>query len=326
MSDQRQVNPEAIKAKEKGNEFYKKKQFEEALKCYDEAINLDPNEISFYNNRAAVYYEQKDYNKCIQECEKAVEIGRENRADFKLIAKALSRLASSHNQLGDLKQAQFYYQKSLTEHRIPETLTKLSAVEKSLKEIERKEYINPELSLEEKKKGNEEFSKGNYPVALKHYTEAIKRNPDDAKIYSNRAACYQKLAEFHLALKDCEECLKLDPTFVKGYIRKGMALLAMKESVKARTAFQRALELEPNSSEALEGYRKCSIDFHSNQEDVRNQAMSDPEVQSIISDPAMRVILQQMSTDPKAAQEHLKDPVVAGKIQKLIESGIVKIR
>lgn len=28
--------------------------------------------------------------------------------------------------------------------------------------------------------------------------------------------------------------------------------------------------------------------------------MSDPEVQSIISDPAMRVILQQMSTDPKA--------------------------
>ena len=28
-----------------------------------------------------------------------------------------------------------------------------------------------------------------------------------------------------------------------------MALLAMKESVKARTAFQRALELDPNSSE-----------------------------------------------------------------------------
>lgn len=57
------------------------------------------------------------------------------------------------------------------------------------------------------------------------------------------------MAEFHLALKDCEECIKLDPQFVKGHIRKGMALLAMKESVKARTAFQRALELEPNSSE-----------------------------------------------------------------------------
>lgn len=35
----------------------------------------------------AVYFEQGNYDQCIKECEEAVEVGREHRADFKLIAK-----------------------------------------------------------------------------------------------------------------------------------------------------------------------------------------------------------------------------------------------
>ena len=35
----------------------------------------------------AVHFEQGQYDECIQECEEAVNVGREHRADFKLIAK-----------------------------------------------------------------------------------------------------------------------------------------------------------------------------------------------------------------------------------------------
>jgi len=225
-----------------------------------------------------------------------------------------------------LANAKTYYQKSLAEHRTPETLSKLSDIEKVLKERERVAYINPEKALEEKTLGNECFTKGDYPNAIKHYTEAIKRNPEDAKIFSNRAACYQKLAEFPLALKDCEQCIRLDPTFVKGYIRKGYALIAMKDLSKAQSAFEKALEIDKNNSEAMEGFKKCILTSSSNPEDVRKRAMADPEVQQILSDPAMRLILEQMQTDPKAVQEHLKNPEIQSKIYKLMESGLIAIR
>lgn len=35
----------------------------------------------------AVYFEKKEFETCIKECEKAIDIGRENRADFKKLAK-----------------------------------------------------------------------------------------------------------------------------------------------------------------------------------------------------------------------------------------------
>jgi tetratricopeptide (TPR) repeat protein len=314
----------ALKEKTLGNEFYKAKKFDEAIEHYNKAIEFDKTDMTFLNNKAAVYFEKGDYDECIKQCQLAVDVGRENRADFKLIAKAFSRMASAYFKQDNLEQARTYFQKSLSEHRTPDTLSKLNDVEKIIKEREMKAYINPELSLEEKTKGNEAFQKGDYPTAIKHYTEAIKRNPDDAKLYSNRAACYQKLAEFKMACDDADQCIKRDPKFVKAYIRKGMALLAMKKQTEAAEAFQGALELDENNAEALDGYRKAvsSID----PEEMRKRALQNPEVQEILKDPAMQLILQQGQSDPKALREHLQNPEVAKKFQKLMEAGIVQVR
>lgn len=303
MTEEEKKKYFAKKEKELGNAAYKKKEFETALQHYHAAIAQDPTDITFYNNIAAVHFERKEYEECIKQCEKGIEVGRETRSDFKLIAKSFARIGNTYRKLENYKQAKIYYEKAMSEHRTPEIKTSLSEVEAKIKEEERKAYINPEKAEEEKEQGNHFFKKGDYSNAVKHYSEAIKRNPDDPKLYSNRAACYTKLAAFDLGLKDCETCIKLDEKFIKGYIRKGKILQGMQQTSKAQSAYQKALELDPNNAEAVEGYRQCSMNFQRNPQEVLKNAMSDPEIQQILKDPAMRMILEQMQNDPNAVKE-----------------------
>lgn len=90
---------QALAEKELGNAAYKKKNFQLALDHYNKASELDPCDMTYYTNIAAVYFEQKEFEKCIEQCVKAIDVGRENRADFKLIAKAYTRIGNSYKKL-----------------------------------------------------------------------------------------------------------------------------------------------------------------------------------------------------------------------------------
>ncbi|KIH49531.1 tetratricopeptide repeat protein [Ancylostoma duodenale] len=113
---------------------------------------------------------------------------------------------------------------------------------------------------------------------------------------------------------------------VKGYIRKGAVLTAMREWTKAKRAYEDALAIDPSNAEAMEGLRNC---FRSNDEDpekARERALEDPDVQAILRDPGMRLLLEQMSQDPGAVREHLQNPDIAAKLLKLRDAGIIQMR
>ncbi|KAL5105909.1 Stress-induced-phosphoprotein 1 [Taenia crassiceps] len=315
----------AFNEKELGNAAYKRRDFSSAIEHYEKAFQLNPKDITFLTNKSAVYFEMGDYTECINTCEKAVDLGRDLHADYKLIAKALSRIGHCYEKQEDLVNAKKYYDKAVSEYRSPDIIKKSQALDKKLKEMEKQAYINPEIAEQEKQLGNTAFSNGDFPTAMKHYCEAIKRNPDDPKLYSNRAACYSKLMEFSCALKDCETCITLDPKFIKGYLRKAACLMAMKDVTQARSAYRKALELDPNCTEARNGLLRC-MSSEPDEESARQRAANDPEVQAILSDPAMRLILNQMSEDPSALREHLQNPEIAEKLAKLVDAGIIALR
>ncbi|PQQ19896.1 hsp70-Hsp90 organizing protein 3-like [Prunus yedoensis var. nudiflora] len=217
----------------------------------------------------------------------------------------------------------------------PRDIEKLNDAEKAKKELEQQEYFDPKLADEEREKGNEYFKQQKYPEAIKHYTESLRRNPKDPKAYSNRAACYTKLGAMPEGLKDAEKCIELDPTFTKGYTRKGAVQFFMKEYEKALETYQEGLKHDAGNQELLDGVRRCVQQINkasrgdlSPDELKERQAkgMQDPEIQNILQDPVMRQVLIDFQENPKAAQEHTKNPMVMNKIQKLVSAGIVQLR
>lgn len=318
---------EAAQQKELGTAAYKSKDFTKALEHYENARVLEPTNCIYELNKAAVYLEMKDYEKCIAACNASVEVGMENRADFQTLAKAYARAAKAYAAQGNLEKGIEFYDKALANHRTPDYLKAKQELAKELKERKAKEYIDPALATEAKNRGNDFFKQNMWPEAVKEYEEAIKRNPSDAKVYSNRAAAYIKLLAFDLAIKDCDECIKLEPKFAKAHVRKAKALEGQQKFTEAAKIYQHVLEFEPDNADALEGIKKTmQAQSQMTPEERRAHAMQDPEIQDILKDQVFQSMLQKLQEDPTAARDYLKNPDFKVKFQKLVDAGIISIR
>ena len=71
------------KTKEERNNSYKKRNFCTALSNNEKAVKLDPNEITYYLNTAAIHFEMKNFTQCVSTCHRAIEFGRDNGASFR---------------------------------------------------------------------------------------------------------------------------------------------------------------------------------------------------------------------------------------------------
>lgn len=79
----------ASKLKADATAHYRKREFEQALRLYEEgqSVNPDPSDISFLLNQAAVHFETGNIEQCIAVCQRAIEGGRDHRAPFAMLAK-----------------------------------------------------------------------------------------------------------------------------------------------------------------------------------------------------------------------------------------------
>ncbi|KAH9496679.1 TPR and ankyrin repeat-containing protein 1 [Bulinus truncatus] len=86
--------------------------------------------------------------------------------------------------------------------------------------------------------GNKEWKENKWSEAITLYKYAliisqIYSHNSTTVLYSNLSAAYISTNNYKQALEAAENCLKTDPAFIKGYFRKGQALVKLGEKVKA---------------------------------------------------------------------------------------------
>jgi tetratricopeptide (TPR) repeat protein len=97
-------------------------------------------------------------------------------------------------------------------------------------------------------------SKSDFAGAVKHLTDAI-GIADTKEVRANRAFAWTALGRNEEALTDAKHCIAIAPTFSKGYLRAGRALIALGRLKDAATLLEDAAEKMPQDyalQEALE--------------------------------------------------------------------------
>ena len=126
-------------------------------------------------------------------CEDAIKHANENGASFAIKAKCLARKGGAYMKMGRFEEAAAAFEDSLTESDDRKVKIRLRDAKRMAKEQAAKAYVDPAKAAEAKERGNVLFKEKNFPGAIDEYAEAIKRDPENATYYHNRAQAYLKV-------------------------------------------------------------------------------------------------------------------------------------
>jgi serine/threonine-protein phosphatase 5 len=112
------------------------------------------------------------------------------------------------------------------------------------------------LANELKDEGNKLLAEGSARCAVGKYTEAIELHPT-AVFHANRAAAFIKLEAYGQAGEDGSAAILLDPTYAKGYYRRGAAFIALGKYDDAHNDFYEVAKRFPKNKDARLQLKAC---------------------------------------------------------------------
>ncbi len=251
-----------------GFESSQKKNYDQAIQYFTEAIRLYDKYDAAYNHRGLAYMRLSRWDEAISDFSKSIELDSRSAAPYinrgnsynvkKLYDLAITDLSKAINLKPDKSFLVLAYQFrsfAYTEkNKLGDAITDISEAI----ELDKK---NPELY---NRRGVIHFSLKSYSSAIKDYTEAIRLDPNLIVAYTNRAVAFLYYGkeigsdiEIEKGFSDYNEAIRIKPNNAFPFEKRAIGYVFLKKYDLALLDFSEALRLDPNRHSVYNSRASC---------------------------------------------------------------------
>ncbi len=197
-----------------GNSYFHLSKYYEAIKCYDKALQIDPNNALAWYWKGYSFYELGNNEEAIKCYDKALQIEP-------IFLNALIAKANSFYELGNNEEAIKCYDKAL--------------------------QIDPNNALAWHLKGYSFYELGNNEEAIKCYDKALQIDPNNDVILNNKAWSFAMIGRGLEALRIIKKSIEINPKVSDYFDTMGFVYYKLGEYEESIKHYNKATEIDANN-------------------------------------------------------------------------------
>ena len=198
----------------RGSQFDSEGDYEEAIRNYTQAIEMNPQYLDAYKDRAYLYHCNGEYDAAVHDYSKAIEL--------------------------DAQNSDLYCNRGIAFHNKNELDLAISDYDQAIS-------LSPKTIDAYFGRGNAYFNQHDYDQAIADYSRVIELNPQHAEGYERRGRAYIYDGNYQYAIKDLSKAIELDPQFTNAYFSRSRAYSDLDNYSEAIDDYTKVIELNPES-------------------------------------------------------------------------------